>query len=46
MNEISFAATGSLTADPELRFAPTGCAVATVRFAVNTRRRTAGGEWA
>ena len=45
MNEISFAATGNLTADPELRFTPTGRAVATVRFAVNTRKRTADGDW-
>ena len=45
MNEISFAATGNLTADPELRFTPSGRAVATIRFAVNTRKRTAGGEW-
>jgi len=45
MNEISFAATGNLTADPELRFTPAGRPVATVRFAVNTRKRTAGGDW-
>jgi single-strand DNA-binding protein len=35
----------NLTADPELRFSPTGRAVATVRFAVNTRKRTVGGDW-
>ena len=45
MNEISFAATGNLTADPELRFTPAGRAVATIRLAVNTRRRSAGGDW-
>jgi single-strand DNA-binding protein len=45
MNEISFAATGNLTADPELRFTPAGQPVATVRFAVNTRKRTASGDW-
>jgi single-strand DNA-binding protein len=45
MNEISFAATGNLTTDPELRFTPAGRAVATIRFAVNSRRRSAGGDW-
>jgi single-strand DNA-binding protein len=45
MNEISFAATGNLTADPELRFTAAGRAVATIRFAVNTRKRTAAGDW-
>jgi single-strand DNA-binding protein len=45
MNEISFTATGNLVADPELRFTPAGRAVATARFAVNTRKRTAGGDW-
>jgi hypothetical protein len=45
MNEISFAATGNLVADPELRFTPAGRPVATIRFAVNSRKRTAGGDW-
>jgi single-strand DNA-binding protein len=45
MNEISFAATGNLTVDPELRFTTAGRAVATIRFAVNTRRRNASGDW-
>jgi single-strand DNA-binding protein len=45
MNEISFAATGNLTADPELRFTAARRALATIRFAVNTRKRTAGGDW-
>jgi hypothetical protein len=43
MNQISCAATGNVTADPQLRF--TGRAAATIPFAVDTRRRTAGGEW-
>ena len=45
MNEISFAATGNLTADPELRFTTAGRAGVTIRFAVTPRRRTAGGDW-
>jgi single-strand DNA-binding protein len=45
MNEISFAAIGNLTADPALRFTAAGRAVATIRFAVNTGKRAAGGDW-
>ncbi len=45
VNEISFSAGANLTADPELRYTPSARAVATVRLAVNSRRRTADGEW-
>jgi len=45
MNEISFSAAAHLTADPELRYTPSARPVATVRLAVNSRRRTAEGEW-
>lgn len=36
---------GRLTADPELRFAPSGTAVATVPLAFNSRRKNERGEW-
>ncbi len=45
MNEISFSAAANLTADPELRYTPSARPVATVRLAVNSRRRTTEGEW-
>ena len=45
MNEISFHAAANLTAEPELRYTPNARPVATVRLAVNSRRRTAEGEW-
>jgi len=45
MNEISFSAAANLTAAPELRYTPNARPVATVRLAVNSRRRTADGEW-
>ncbi len=37
--------TGNLTRDPELRSTPSGTSVCKLRVAVNTRRKTAGGEW-
>ncbi|MGD9722193.1 MAG: single-stranded DNA-binding protein [Pirellulales bacterium] len=36
---------GNLTADPELRYIPSGTAVTELRMAVNDRRKTASGEW-
>ena len=45
MNEISFTAAANLTTDPELRYTPSARAVANLRLAVNSRRRTADGEW-
>lgn len=41
--EIAFA--GNLTDDPELRFTPSGAAVARFSVAVNRRVRNAAGEW-
>lgn len=38
MNETTLTITGSLTADPELRFTPTGIAVANFTVASNARR--------
>ena len=35
----------TLTADPELRFTPSGRAVVQVRLAINTGYRTSQGEW-
>ena len=46
MNEITITAIGNLTADPELRFTPSGAAVA--NFTVASTPRTydkAAGEW-
>ncbi|MEJ2870475.1 single-stranded DNA-binding protein [Actinomycetospora sp. OC33-EN08] len=37
--------TGNLTADPELQYLPNGRAAARFTVAVNSRRRTEGGEW-
>jgi single-strand DNA-binding protein len=37
--------TGNLTADPELRSLPSGTSVCKLRVAVNTRRKSASGEW-
>jgi single-strand DNA-binding protein len=37
--------TGNLTRDPELRNLPSGTAVCSLRLAVNTRRKSASGEW-
>ena len=45
MNEISFHAGANLTADPELRYTPNARPVAQLRLAVNSRRRTAEGQW-
>jgi single-strand DNA-binding protein len=36
---------GNLTADPELRYIPSGTAVTELRMAVNDRRKNANGEW-
>lgn len=36
---------GNLVDDPELRFTPSGVAMARLRFAVNRRWRDASGEW-
>jgi single-strand DNA-binding protein len=36
---------GNLTRDPELRYTPSGTAVAEVGLAVNDRRKNANGEW-
>ena len=35
---------GNLTRDPEVRFVPSGSAVADIRLAVNRKYKTAGGE--
>lgn len=45
MNQISFHAAANLTADPELRYTPYARPVAQLRLAINSRRRTAEGEW-
>jgi single-strand DNA-binding protein len=45
MNEISFHAAANLTAEPELRYTPSARPVAQLRLAVNSRRRSAEGEW-
>ncbi|HWB37862.1 MAG TPA: single-stranded DNA-binding protein [Rugosimonospora sp.] len=37
--------TGNLTADPELRYTPSGKAVAKFTVVTNERRRNAAGEW-
>ncbi len=36
---------GNLTRDPELRYIPSGTAVADIGLAVNDRRKNAQGEW-
>jgi len=36
---------GRVTADPELRFAPSGVAVGSFRLAANSRKKTESGEW-
>jgi single-strand DNA-binding protein len=36
---------GNLTRDPELRYTPSGTAVAEIGLAVNDRRKNANGEW-
>lgn len=36
---------GNLTRDPELRYIPSGAAVAEIGLAVNDRRKSASGEW-
>jgi len=37
--------TGTLTSDPELRALPSGTSVCKLRLAVNTRRKSAAGDW-
>ena len=44
MNATQITTIGNLTSDPDLRFTPSGKAVATVRIAVNHRIRQ-GEEW-
>jgi len=44
MPDNSVTLVGNLVDDPELRFTPSGVALAKVRFAVN-RRYQSGGEW-
>ncbi len=36
---------GNLTRDPELRYIPSGTAVAEIGLAINDRRKSASGEW-
>jgi single-strand DNA-binding protein len=36
---------GNLTRDPELRYIPSGTAVADIGLAINDRRKNANGEW-
>lgn len=45
MTEIQFTATGNLTADPEIRYTPSGKAVANLTVAVTPRTRNAAGNW-
>ena len=46
MNETPIQITGNLTADPELRFTPSGTPVANLRVAANPRRLDRGsGQW-
>lgn len=45
MSLPTLSGTGRLTADPELRFAPSGTAVCKVNVAFNSRRKNAQGEW-
>jgi len=41
----NFNETATLTADPDLRFTPTGKAVVSIRIAVNNGYRNTAGEW-
>jgi single-strand DNA-binding protein len=45
MNDTPVTLAGNLAADPDLRFTPTGVAVATLRLAVTPRRREQDGTW-
>ena len=45
MNEPSIHLAGNLTADPDLRFTPTGRAVVHLVVAVNPRHRDTTGQW-
>jgi single-strand DNA-binding protein len=44
MNHVTLI--GNLVDDPELRFTPSGAAMAKIRFAVNRRYQQRNGEWA
>jgi single-strand DNA-binding protein len=45
MTAINITVTGNLTGDPELRYTPTGAAVAQFTVASNERYRANNGEW-
>jgi len=45
MNDTTVTLAGNLAAGPDLRFTPTGVAVATLRLAVTPRIRQADGTW-
>lgn len=45
MSSNSFTITGNLTADPELRFTPTGAAVVNFTVASTPRHKNAAGDW-
>ena len=45
MSNNSVTLVGNLVDDPELRFTPSGVAMAKVRFAVNRRYQDRNGEW-
>jgi single-strand DNA-binding protein len=45
MNEPTVTIAGNLTADPELRYTPTGQPVAVLRVASTPRRRDNDGQW-
>lgn len=45
MTAINITVTGNLTAEPELRYTPTGVPVASFTVANNERYKDAGGEW-
>ena len=42
---IQASVTGRLTADPDLRFTPSGKAVANLSIAVNHRKKNQQGDW-
>ena len=44
-NTNSVTLIGNLVDDPELRFTPSGVAMAKIRFAVNKRYQNRDGEW-
>lgn len=45
MNGINVTVVGNVTADPEIRYTPSGAAVATFTVACNERYRDTSGEW-